>query len=46
MVSSYKYLECVVDEFLELKEMVEDKLSRGKEKSSGCLFSEMSGRDG
>ena len=26
MVYSYKYLGCVVDEFLELKEMVEDKV--------------------
>ena len=30
MVSSYKY-GCVVDEFLELKEMVEDKQGQGEE---------------
>ena len=43
MVSSYKYLGCVVDEFLELKEMMEDKAEAGRR---ACLFSEMSSRDG
>ena len=30
MVSSYKYLGCVVDEHLELKEMVEEKAAAGR----------------
>ena len=30
MVSSYKYLGCVVDEHLELKEMVEKKAAAGR----------------
>ena len=30
MVSSYKYLGCVVDEHLELKEMVEEKAAEGR----------------
>ena len=29
MVSCYKYLGCVIDEHLELKEMVEEKLLQG-----------------
>ena len=31
MVSCYKYLGCVVDEFLDLNEMVQDKVVGGKE---------------
>ena len=30
MVSSYKYLGCIVDEHLELKEMVEEKAAAGR----------------
>ena len=30
MVSSYKYLGCVVDEHLELKEMVEERAAAGR----------------
>ena len=30
MVSSYKYLVCVIDEQLELKEMVEEKAAAGR----------------
>ena len=37
MVSSYKYLGCVVDEFLELKEMVEDKAEAGRRALGACF---------
>ena len=37
MVYSYKYLGCVVDEFLELKEMVEDKAKAGR-RALGARF--------
>ena len=30
VVSSYKYLGCIVDEFLEMREMIEDKAMAGK----------------
>ena len=36
-VSSYKYLECVVDDFLELKEMVEDKAEAGRRALGACF---------
>ena len=37
MVSSYKYLGCVVDEFLKLKEMVEDKAEAGRRALGACF---------
>ena len=37
VVSSYKYLGCIVDEFLEMKEMIEDKAMAGK-KALGAWF--------
>ena len=37
MVSCYKYLQCVVDEHLDLKEMVQDKVVAGK-KALGAWF--------
>ena len=37
VVSSYKYLGCIVDEFLEMKEMIEDKAMAGK-KALGVWF--------
>ena len=37
MVSCYKYLGCVVDERLDLKEMVQDKVVAGK-KALGAWF--------
>ena len=37
MVSSYKYLGCVVDEFLELKDMVEDKAEAGRRALGACF---------
>ena len=37
VVSSYKYLGCIVDEFLEMKEMIEDKAMAGK-KALGTWF--------
>ena len=37
MVSSYKYLGCVVDEYLELTEMVEDKAESGRRALGACL---------
>ena len=37
MVSSYKYLGCVVDEHLELKEMVEEKAAAGRRALSAWL---------
>ena len=37
MVSSYKYLGCVVDEFLEQKEMVEDKAEAGRRALGACF---------
>ena len=37
MVSSYKYLGCVIDEHLELKEMVEEKAAAGRRTLSAWL---------
>ena len=37
MVSSYKYLGSVVDEFLELKEMVKDKTEAGRRALGACF---------
>ena len=37
VVSSYKYLGCIVDEFLEMREMIEDKAMAGK-KALGAWF--------
>ena len=37
MVSSYKYLGCVVDEYLELTEMVGDKAESGRRALGACL---------
>ena len=37
MVSSYKYLGFFVDEFLELKEMVEDKAEAGRRALGACF---------
>ena len=37
MVSSYKYLGCVVDEYLELTEMMGDKAESGKRALGACL---------
>ena len=37
MVSSYKYLGCVIDEHLELKEMVEEKAAAGRRALSAWL---------
>ena len=37
MVSSYKYLGCVIDEHLELKEMVEEKAAAGSRELSAWL---------
>ena len=38
MVSSYKYLGCVADEHLELKEMVEEKAAAGRRALSAWLY--------
>ena len=38
MVSSYKYLGCVADEHLELKEMVEEKAAEGRRALSPWLY--------
>ena len=38
MVSSYKYLGCVVDEHMDLKEMVEDKAEAGRRALGACLL--------
>ena len=38
MVSSYKYLGCVIDEHLELKEMVEEKAAAGRRALSVWLY--------
>ena len=37
MVSSYKYLGCVVDEHLKLKEMVEERAAAGRRALYRCL---------
>ena len=39
MVNQYKYLECVIDEQLELNDMVEEKVVAGK-KAVGAWFSQ------
>ena len=45
MVSSYKYLGCVVDEFLVVTEMVEDRAEAGRRALARSLPSEVSSRD-
>ena len=37
MVTSYKYLGCVIDEHLDLKEMIEDRAEAGRRALGACF---------